>query len=881
MSRFLLALYERIVLRHPVLVLALLALLAAGALSQLGKLRIDASADSLLLQGDPSLEFYREVSKRYASEDFLLLTWQPEGPLFADASLDPLKRMADELRGLPGVSSVVTVWDVPLLETRPLSLSAVTSGDPLPSLQDPTVDREAALAEFTESPIYADLLVGRDGEVTAVQVNLERDERYFELLLEREALREQRKENNALTPEETSRLAEVEAAFKAHSAVLLEQQSELVASVRAIADRYRDHARIFVGGVPMIAADMVDFVRSDLVVFGSAIIVVMLFVLAVVFRRVRWTLIPLLTCSVTVTFMLGLLAALDWRMTVISSNFVAVLLIVTLAIAIHLVVRYRELHALHPEGDPHQRMLDTVRLMFVPCAYTALTTMVAFVSLVVSDIQPVIDFGWMMTLGIAVAFLVCFTLLPSLVLLWPKGRPVRHTGADAPLTLHFARFADRHGRSVLWSSAALILVVVAGVAQLRVENRFIDYFKESTEIYQGMELLDSRLGGTIPLDIVLSAPDATAPLPGLAPVDNGNGAGAGEPVAADDPFAEDAFGFDGAPSGEAFAGDDAFAADDPFAAEDPFASDGDAFGDSGESFEPSYWFSLEGMRTIDAAHELVASREETGKVLSLATTFSVVRDLLGEDIGSVELALVQRSFPDDVARQLVDPYFDASREEARITVRVKETSKTLRRDRLLRELSAELAGLDALSADDVRLTGMLVLYNNVLQSLFRSQILTLGAVFLAILVMFWVLFRSFSLAMVALAPNLLAATLVLGIMGLVGIPLDIMTITIAAIVVGIGVDDCVHYVYRFREEFREDCDYLAAMYRSHGSIGRAMYYTTITIVIGFSMLTLSNFTPSIYFGVLTVLAMTAAVLGALLLLPRLIILFRPLGPEGP
>jgi predicted RND superfamily exporter protein len=506
--------------------------------------------------------------------------------------------------------------------------------------------------------------------------------------------------------------------------------------------------------------------------------------------------------------------------------------------------------------------------------------MVAFVSLVVSDIKPVIDFGWMMTLGIAVAFIVCFTLLPSLVLLWPKGRPVRHSGADAPLTLHFARFADRHGRSVLWTSAGLILVVVAGVSQLRVENRFIDYFKESTEIYRGMELLDSRLGGTIPLDIVLSAPDASAPLPGLEPVADGGG----EPVAADDPFAADAPGFDSAPqerdAAEDLAGDDPFAQDDPFAAEDPFAGDGDPFAGGGETFEPSYWFSLEGMRTIDAAHELVASREETGKVLSLATTFSVVRDLLGEDIGSVELALVQRSFPEEVARQLVDPYFDADREEARITVRVKETSKTLRRDQLLRELSTELAGLDALSADDVRLTGMLVLYNNVLQSLFRSQILTLGAVFLAILVMFWVLFRSFSLAMVALAPNLLAATLVLGIMGLVGIPLDIMTITIAAIVVGIGVDDCVHYVYRFREEFREDRDYLAAMYRSHGSIGRAMYYTTITIVIGFSMLTLSNFTPSIYFGLLTVLAMTAAVLGALLLLPRLIILFRPLGPEG-
>ena len=373
MSQFLLALYERLVLRHPVIVLVLLAVLTAGAVLQLGKLRIDASADSLLLQGDPSLEFFREVSKRYSSEDFLLLTWQPDAPLFADASLDPLKRMADELRELPGVSSVVTVWDVPLLETRPLSLSAVTSGDPLPSLRDPTIDREAALAEFTSSPIYADLLVGRDGEVTAVQVNLERDERYFELLREREALREKK---DARTAAEAARLAEVEAAFKAHSAVLLEQQSELVASVRSIADRYREHARIFVGGVPMIAADMVDFVRSDLVVFGSAIIVVMLFVLAIVFRRVRWTLIPLLTCSVTVTFMLGLLAAIDWRMTVISSNFVAVLLIVTLAIAIHLVVRYRELHALQPEGDPRQRVRDTVRLMFVPCAYTALTTMV-------------------------------------------------------------------------------------------------------------------------------------------------------------------------------------------------------------------------------------------------------------------------------------------------------------------------------------------------------------------------------------------------------------------------------------------------------------------------------------------------------------------------
>ena len=229
---------------------------------------------------------------------------------------------------------------------------------------------------------------------------------------------------------------------------------------------------------------------------------------------------------------------------------------------------------------------------------------------------------------------------------------------------------------------------------------------------------------------------------------------------------------------------------------------------------------------------------------------------------------------------MVDPYFDKERDEARIAVRVKETSEELQRDVFLRQMHDELSGLDGLSEEQVQFTGMLVLYNNVLQSLFKSQIMTLGTVFLAILVMFWLLFRSLWLSLLALAPVTLAAGLVLGIMGLLGIPLDIMTITIAAIVVGIGVDNCIHYVYRFRREFHTDRNYRETMYRCHGSIGRALYYTTVTLVVGFSMLTFSNFNPSLYFGLLTVVAMVAAVIGALLLLPRLIILFKPLGSEA-
>ncbi|MEM1113755.1 MAG: MMPL family transporter [Pseudomonadota bacterium] len=862
MSEQTMKLYEGLVLRRPWVTLTLLLLLVALAASQTPKIKLDASADSLMLQGDPSLEFFREVGRDYAAEDFVLITWQPRGALLADESLDALDSLAAELRGIEGVSSVVTALDVPLLESPPVSLSDITSPDPLPSLRDPGIDRELVLKELTTSPIYADLLASRDGQLSAVQINLQRDERYFTLLSEREALRKSAR-NGELDANGRAALVTSETAFKAHTAIALERQSQLVSSVRAVAARYTDDAQLFVGGVPMIAADMVSFVRSDLVTFGSAILGIMLVVLALIFRRVRWVVIPLVTCSATVVIMLGLLGFLDWRMTVISSNFVAVLLIITLAVAIHLVVRYRELHALEPEGDLYLRVRETVRLMSVPCVYTGVTTIVAFMSLLVSGLQPVIDFGLMMTVGILVALLVAFTAVPCLMLVWPQGQPFRYDAQGEPITVAFASLTDHHRGLILAASGLLVLGTIIGLARLQVENRFIDYFHEETEIYQGMELLDSQLGGTIPLDIVLSPPDADLPLPGLEPLAESSANNAAPLDELGDDFANESDSFD--------------EFDDDFG--DDFGGGFDEFG-SEPGFEPSFWFSLEGMRLLDAAHAHIDAQPETGKVLSLSTVFAVVKNLLGDDIGGVELALVQKSLPEDIKGMMVAPYFNEDKQQARLTVRVMETSETLRRDAFLEKLHRELIEVVGLAPEQVQFTGMLVMYNNVLQSLFRSQILTLGAVFLAILVMFMGLFRSFWLSLLTLAPNVLAAGLVLGIMGLVGIPLDIMTITIAAIVVGIGVDDCIHYVHRFKKEFARDRDYTAAMYRSHRSIGRAMYYTTVTIVIGFLTLTLSNFNPSIYFGLLTVVAMIAAVLGALLLLPGLIILFKPLGPEG-
>ena len=860
MSSTVAALYERLVLRHPLISLALCALVIGALASQLGHLKLDASSDSLVLEGDADLQFFRDVSKEYESEEFLVITYRPGGDLLGDESLATIGGLRDQLAQLDGVSSVLTILDVPLLQSPPVSLSDVTSSDGMPTLEDPGIDRELVREEFRTSPIYHQLLVSPDGTTAAIQVNLEPDEKYRELLQLRESLRSKRAETG-LGEQEQQELTRVEKEFKAYSSLVSERQSQLVETVREVVAPYRVGADLFVGGVPMIAADMVSFVRSDLITFGSGILLFVVIVLAIIFRQPRFVLIPMVTCIATATFMLGLLAALDWRMTVISSNFVALLLITTLAITIHLMVRYRELQLDSPDASQFQLVMDTVRLMAIPCLYTSLTTAVAFVSLVVSGLRPVMDFGWMMTVGLGVALVLTFIILPCLMVLLPKGRPARSDSRHSGLTVYFAGVTENHGAAIIVVALLMLGISVAGISQLKVENRFIDYFSDTTEIYQGMELLDAQLGGTIPLDIIIDLEEEEDFVPPPMVIEQRSASTAD--AAANAAFAEEF--------------------EDDF--EDEWADeweDDSGFDESpgGESFQQSYWFTVRGMEKLETIHNYIDSLPETGKVLSLATTYAVVKNLLGTDVGDVELALVQKSLPADIAEIVVDPYYSQRLDQARISLRVKETSQELRRNQFLIDLRQHLVEELGVNADKVRFTGMLVLYNNVLQSLFKSQILTLGAVFVAILIMFLVLFRSLWLALIAIGPNLLAAGIVLGGMGIAGIPLDIMTITIAAIVVGIGVDHAIHYVHRFKREFPVDRNYVATMYRCHESIGRAMYYTSITVIVGFSILALSNFTPSIYFGLLTGLAMFASVLGSLMLLPKLIILFKPLGPQS-
>ncbi|MCH1488197.1 MAG: MMPL family transporter, partial [Pseudomonadales bacterium] len=804
-------------------------------------------ADSLVLEGDEDLEFYREVGKRYASEEFLLVAYQPKAALLSDETLALLQKLADDLAQINGVASVMSILDVPLLYSPKASLSSIA--DTVRTLKTAGIDRQLVALELRDSPIYKELLSSQDGNTTALQVNIERDEKYITLLKNRETLRMQQRQG-VLTAAEEGELVNAEKLFKDYSSIAAERHQQLVADARAVLERHRlGAATIYLGGVPMIASDMVEFVQSDLRTFGLGVLLFMVLLLAIIFKAVRWIILPVTSCVLTIVFMLGFLGWVDWRMTVVSSNFVAILLIIALAISIHLVVRFREYQVLLPLSEPKQLTLMTVASMVRPCVYTALTTIVAFGSLVISGIRPIIDFGWMMTIGVLVALVLTFIVVPVGMSIGGLPKPDTKGGrtddaGHGVFTLKFAHITQKHGVLVLWVSAVFAVFAVLGIMRLEVENRFIDYFDENTEIFKGMELIDSELGGTIPLDIMLfpSARDTESSSDSTVLVSENF-------EDEFDEFGEDEFG------------------------EDEFSADASSSGAG-----TNQWFTRQGMNTVQTIHDYLDGLPETGKVISLATFYQIMSDL-GGNVDDIQLALAYSSLSDIIKSSMVDPYLNAEADEARISVRVKETSSGLRRNDFLKDLDRYMQQDLGYSADQYRFTGMLVLYNNMLQSLFKSQILTLGFVFIAITAMLMLLFRSLNLAMIAVAPNALAALLVLGGMGWVGLPLDMMTITIAAISIGIGVDDTIHYVHRFKKEFATDRNYINAMHRCHGSIGRAMYYTSVTIIFGFSILALSNFKPSIYFGLLTGFAMFSALMGALMLLPRLLIVFKPLGPE--
>tara|TARA_B100000686_G_scaffold352317_1_gene453866 strand:+ start:957 stop:3536 length:2580 start_codon:yes stop_codon:yes gene_type:complete len=847
----LLSFYEKWVLEKPLAVLTLVALTIFFFGTQTTKFKLDASAESLLLENDDSIQFYRKVKKNYGSDNFLLITFTPKQNLFSDAALKALGLLRNDLKKIERVRDVVSILDVPLFDSPKILLSEITSKRR--TLETPGIERTLARKELLNSPIYKNMLLSPDGQTTIVQVLFKRDERYFSLMNSRNDLREKKK-IEGLSPGEEAELEKATLEFREYHSRSVDRERKDVKRIRGIIDRYRPYGEMFLGGVGMIVTDMVGFIKKDLVVFGAGVLCFLSLALIFFFRQKRWVILPLLCCFISLLVMVGYLGLLDWRVTVISSNFTSLLLILTIALTIHLIVRYRDLYSENKEIDQKTLILCTVRDMFAPCFYTTLTTIMAFCSLIFSDIRPVIDFGWMMTIGIALAFGLNFIFFPTALMLTSPGRAQSDYDPTRKFTLSIALFTQKYGKSVLALSTILALTSVFGISKLKVENRFIDYFKSTTEIYQGMEIIDQKLGGTVPLDIVIDADQTFYNyLEEQKKIK--------EEELFDDPFAEGT----------------KFDLDEEDLIENSF------IGGKGRSkkweMEENYWFHERSLERIEKVHDYLDNLPEIGKVQSIATTTKVLKYLnngkLPEDY---DLAIIRKVMSEKVRQTMISPYLSEDANQTRLTARIIESEPNLSRQILIQKIRDHLVKDMGFESARVRLTGMAVLYNNMLQSLYGSQIKTLGVVFVSILFMFVIVFRNFFLACIALVPNALAAGFVLGVMGLSAIPLDMMTITIAAITIGIAVDNSIHYVHRFKLEFLVDQDYNATLERCHGSIGKAIYYTSVVITLGFSILSFSAFVPTIYFGLLTGLAMVVALLNNLTLLPILIVYLKPLGP---
>ena len=818
--------YFKWVVEKPLWALIFVVLVVAGFSYHIPKFKLDASAESLVLENDNALEYYRKISKVYGSDDFLVITYSPFKDLMSDEVLADIKALSSELLKLDRIHSIDNILNVPLLNSPRVEIGKLATD--IRTLETLGMDRELARKEFRESPIYKNLLMSSDGKTTIIRVNFKRDQKYFDLLYKRNELRAKIK-NKGFTSNDEVLFNKAQEEFRNYHAIFLDKEDKVIQAVRYIMDRHRDNAEMFLGGVPMITSDMIGFIEHDLKTFGLGVIIFIILMLSLFFKKLRWVVLPVGCCLITTAVVVGFLGLMDWRVTVISSNFISILLIITISLIIHLIVRYQDLNQSKPGQDQKQLVRQTVGFMALPCFYTSITTIVAFCSLLVSGIRPVIDFGWTMTIGISLAFVLNFTFFPAaLVLLSPE---ISRSGKDKTriFTLAVAAFIKRHQKIILCGSFLLAVVSMIGISKLEVENRFIDHFKSNTEIYKGMQVIDRKLGGTTPLNIVMN-PDQKY-FEYLKEVEQNK--------------EEEDF-------------------DDPFA-------------DEGDSAEMNFWFNSNMLDRVEKIHDYLESLPEVGKVQSISTLVKVFTQLdKGRKPDDYDLALIRKLMPENVKDSQVKPYLSEDANQIHINMRLIESNPNLRRSDLIEKIRKHLVEELKFAPETIQFTGMVVLYNNMLQSLYRSQILTIGVVVFAIMVMFMILFRSFSLALIGIIPNLLAAGTVLSLMGWLGIPLDMMTITIAAITVGIAVDNTIHYIHRFKKEFKVDQNYLETMDRCHGSIGKAMYYTSVTITLGFSILALSEFMPTIYFGLLTGAAMVIALLGALALLPLLIVLFRPL-----
>ena len=816
--------YKKLVIDFPKVTLTLISALIVFSFFQAKNFNLDASSDALLLEGDRDLKYLREINDRYGSKDFLVLTYSPVSSFVEKETILDIQLLKSKIEKLTWVDSVLTIIDVPLLKSTDEGLMDRLKN--YKTLAYPEIDRERAFNEIINSPIYKNYVISEDGKTSGIVVYLKEDKRLSEYIKIKDKYYNQSIESG-LSKEEKANYKNFLKEYENYKNLYNKRNHQNITEIREVIKKYGENAKIHLGGIPMIADDMMSFVRKDIAVFGIGVFFFILLTLWLIFRKMKWVIMPLLGCATSVITMIGLLGLIGWKVTVISSNFIALMLILNMAMNIHLTVRYLQIKKGNSQFSNKKNILDASKKMMLPILYSVLTTICAFLSLIFSGIKPIIDFGWMMTLGLIVSLIVTFLLLPCLINIFSSDNEIEIRSTEKSyITSLLGSIAKKNSIIVFSTTIIIICASVVGIFKLEVENSFINYFDKETEIYKGMKKIDEELGGTTPLNVILKFP------PGK------------KKEYSDDEFSE--------------------------WEEDDVTNDD----------KSKYWFTRDKMDKILKVHDYLDSLPEIGKVLSFGSILRVAEDLNKKELQSLEIAVLYSKIPEEIKKEIVSPYISVEKDEARISLRIKDSLKELRRNELIKKINFEIHNDLGLNVDEFRLAGVLILFNNLLQSLFKSQILTIGVVILGIFIMFLILFRNIPLAIIGVMPNFLAAFFILGIIGLIGIPLDMMTITIAAITIGIAVDNSIHYIYRFKEEFKNLNNYNKTLDRCHDTVGVAILSTSITIVFGFSILVLSNFIPTIYFGIFTGIAMLLAMISVLTLLPKLILIYKPFGREN-
>ncbi len=755
----------------------------------IGNFRIDASSDTLVSQNDKDFKFFKYYQEIFPTKNNLVVAIK-SSKIIDKNLLNEIEVLSNKIEKLPEVSSVFNINKAPILFLNNTSLQDLSNND-YETIINTDYSINDVLEEFKNSPIYSSQIINEKKNITSIIIFLKPDQKV-----------------NDLKKNKTEYIAD-NTYYKKKSEID-KNRNELITKIRTILNKSNKDYIYYLGGVEMISNDVISFVKKDIILFSALVLSLVILILFIIFKQLKWVLTILLSSLFSVYTMIGFSGFINFEVTAVSANFLSLMFILSVSMNIHVLNNYL--------GSNNSLFL-TMKEMFWPCFYTFLTTVVAFLSLLISDIKPIIDFGIIMIISLIVVLITAFTVLPLLISFFSKNQ-TKENYKYALLEI-FIDYSSKFKKQILIVNFLFFLISIFGIFNLNVENSFIKYFKKNTEIYQGMRLIDKELGGTTPLDIILQINND------FITSDNNS----------------------------------------EIELEDDIEFEEDIFSDELFNNE-NVWFTDEKITIIEKIHKYLENRPEIGKVISIYSLIDVANQINKNKLSSFELSVLYNEIPNEYKEDLIAPYLNTDENMIKIFSRVKD-SEEINRSNLIKEIKDHIED-SYKNINEFKINGLLVLYNNMLSSLFTSQIKSLGFVLLSIFLMFIILFKSIKLSVAGIIPNILASTFILGLIGLFKIPLDIMTITIAAISIGIAVDNTIHYLYRYKINKTNDLNLINSIKLSHLNVGKAVLITSITISGGFLILCFSNFVPTMIFGLFTSLAMIFAMIGVLITLPSIL-----------